>query len=53
MNDCVNNLTSLLFSEGVLLEDDEPLLLGGRSTLILSPFVLPFSRISPELPNDA
>ena len=45
----VNNLTSLLFREGVLLDDDEPLLLGGLSTFILSPFVLPFSLISLEL----
>jgi hypothetical protein len=51
MNGSVNNLTSLLFREGVLRDDDEPLLLGGRSTLILSPLVLPFSRISLELLN--
>lgn len=42
-------LTSLLFNDGVLRDDDEPLRLGGRSTFTLSLFVLPFSRMSPEL----
>jgi hypothetical protein len=37
MNGSVNNLTSLLFREGVLRDDDEPLLLGGRSTLDFVP----------------
>lgn len=46
------HLTSLLLRDGVLLDDDEPLLLGGLSILILSPFVLPFSLISPEAPSD-
>lgn len=49
---CVNSLTSLLFRDGVLLEEDDPLRLGGLSTLILSPLVLPFSLISPGLPRD-
>lgn len=46
-------LTSLLFKEGVLLEEEDPLLLGGLSTFILSlPLVLPFSLISPGLLKD-
>lgn len=46
-------LTSLLFNDGVLLEEDEPLLLGGLSTFILSlPLVLPFSLISLGLLKD-
>lgn len=44
-------LTSLLFNDGVLRDEDEPLRLGGRSTFTLSLFVLPFSRMSPELPK--
>lgn len=46
------DLTSLLLRDGVLLEDDEPLLLGGLSIFILSPFVLPFSLISLEALSD-
>lgn len=42
-------LTSLHFKEGVLRDEDDPLRLGGRSALTLSLFVLPFSRMSPEL----
>lgn len=42
-------LTSLLLSDGVLRDDDEPLRLGGLSIFTLSLFVLPFSRISDEL----
>lgn len=41
-------LTSLLFREGVLREDEDPLLLGGRSPLppLSGPELLPFSLIS-------
>lgn len=49
----VKELTSLLFREGVLLDDEEPLRLGGRSIFTLSPFVLPFSRISLPGPPSA
>lgn len=53
MNGSVNNLTSLLFREGVLRDEEDPLRLGGLSTFILSPLVLPFSLISPELLSGA
>lgn len=53
MNGSVNNLTSLLFREGVLRDEEDPLRLGGLSTFILSPLVLPFSLISAELLSGA
>lgn len=44
------SLTSLLFRDGVLRDDDDPLRLGGRSILIPFSDTLPFSLTSPGVP---